>query len=88
MGAVPSVPKVKAVLNGKEPAVVLAAAHSLFLLGDRQEAYEIDYEVLLGERKGAEGFVMGHFGDPLLDIATLAVGQNGNRIEKIQRWLY
>ncbi len=57
MGAVSSVPKLKAVLNDKEPAVVLAAAHSLFLLGDREEAYEIDYEVLIGERKGADGFV-------------------------------
>lgn len=34
MGAVSSVPKLKAVLNDKEPAVVLAAAHSLFLLGN------------------------------------------------------
>src|SRR5712691_2510470 len=57
MGAVSSVPKLKAVLNDKEPAVVLAAAHSLFLLGDREAAYEIDYEVLIGERKGADGFV-------------------------------
>jgi HEAT repeat protein len=51
------VPKLKAVLIDKEPAVVLAAARSLFLLGDREEAYEIDYEVLVGERKGADGFV-------------------------------
>jgi HEAT repeat protein len=57
MGAVSSVPKLKAVLNDKKPAVVLAAARSLFLLGDRQEAYEIDYEVLTGERKSADGFV-------------------------------
>ena len=57
MGAVSSVPKLKAVLNDKEPAVVLAAARSLFLLGNREEAYEIDYEVLIGERKGADGFV-------------------------------
>jgi HEAT repeat protein len=57
MGAVASVPKLKAVLNDKDPAVVLAAARSLFLLGDRKEAYEIDYEVLIGERKSAEGFV-------------------------------
>jgi HEAT repeat protein len=57
MGAVSSVPKLKAVLNDKEPAVVLAAARSLFLLGDRNEAYEIDYEVLIGERKGADSFV-------------------------------
>jgi len=57
MGAVSSVPKLKAVLNDKEPAVVLAAARSLFLLGDREGAYEIDYEVLTGERKSAHGFV-------------------------------
>jgi HEAT repeat protein len=33
------------------------AAHSLFRLGDRREAFEIDYEVRLGERKSANGFV-------------------------------
>ena len=57
MGAVSSVPKLKAVLDDKEPAVVLAAAHSLFLLGDREDSYEIDYEMLIGERKAADGFV-------------------------------
>jgi HEAT repeat protein len=72
MGAVSSVPKLKAVLNDKEPAVVLAAAHSLFLLGDRQEAYEIDYEVLLGERKGAEGFVASQINE-LKDPKTVAM---------------
>ncbi len=57
MGAASSVPKLKAVLDDKEPAVVLAAAHSLFLLGDREDSYEIDYEMLIGERKTADGFV-------------------------------
>jgi HEAT repeat protein len=57
MGALSSVPKLKTVLNDKEPAVVLAAAHSLFLLGDREDSYEIDYEMLIGERKTADGFV-------------------------------
>jgi HEAT repeat protein len=57
MGAESSVPKLKAVLNDKEPAVVLAAAHSLVLLGHPEEAYKIDYEVLTGERKCAHGFV-------------------------------
>src|ERR1700676_234558 len=57
MGAASSVPKLKAALNDGNPAVVLAAAHSLFLLGDREETYEIDYEVLIGERKGTVGFV-------------------------------
>jgi hypothetical protein len=37
--------------------VVLAAAHSLFLLGNRKEVYDIDYQVLIGERKSANGFV-------------------------------
>jgi HEAT repeat protein len=37
MGAVSSAPKLKALLNDKEPGVVLAAARSLFLLGDRNE---------------------------------------------------
>ena len=57
MGAVSSVPKLKPVLDDKEPAVVLAVAHSLFLLGDREEVYDIDYQVLIGERKSADGFV-------------------------------
>jgi HEAT repeat protein len=57
MGAASSVPKLKAALNDKEPAVVLAAAHSLFLLGDREGTYEIDYEMLIGERRAADGFV-------------------------------
>jgi HEAT repeats len=57
MGAMSSVPKLKAILNDKEPTVVLAAAHSLFLLGEREEVYEVDYEMLLGERKTADGFV-------------------------------
>jgi HEAT repeat protein len=57
MGAVSSIPKLKGVLNDKEPAVVLAAAHSLFLLGDREDSYQIDYEMLIGERKTADGFV-------------------------------
>jgi HEAT repeat protein len=57
MGASSSVPKLKIALNDKEPGVVLAAAHSLLLLGQPEEAWEIDYEVLIGERKGADGFV-------------------------------
>ena len=57
MGDVSSVPKLKAVLDDKAPAVVLAAAHSLFLLGDREDSYEIDYEMLIGERTAADGFV-------------------------------
>jgi HEAT repeat protein len=71
MGAVSSVPKLKTVLNDKEPAVVLAAARSLFLLGDREEAYKIDYEILVGERKCADGFVESQINE-LKDSKALA----------------
>jgi HEAT repeat protein len=57
MGAVSSAPKLKELLSDKEPTVVLAAAHSLFLLGDLKEVYDIDLELLTGERKSADGFV-------------------------------
>jgi HEAT repeat protein len=57
MGAVSSVPKLKEALNDREPAVVLAAAHALFVLGDSEDSYEIDYEMLIGERQTADGFV-------------------------------
>src|SRR5580693_9401141 len=35
-------PKLKTALNDVEPSVVLAAAHSLFVLGHRDEVYDID----------------------------------------------
>ena len=41
MGFVSSIPKLKVALRDKEPTVVLAAAHSLFLLGNREEVYDI-----------------------------------------------
>jgi HEAT repeat protein len=72
MAAVSSVPKLKALLNDKEPAVVLAAAHSLFLLGDREETYDIDYQVLIGERKSADGFVKSQI-DELKDPKVVAM---------------
>jgi len=72
MGAVSAAPKLKAALTDKEPAVVLAAARSLFLLGDREEAYEIDYEVLMGERKSTDGFVKSQI-DELRDPKVIAM---------------
>jgi HEAT repeat protein len=74
MGAVSSVPKLKAVLNDMEPAVVLAAAHSLFLLGDREDSYEIDYEMLIGERKTADGFVASGMNELKNPKAVAAIG--------------
>jgi HEAT repeat protein len=72
IGDVSSVPKLRGVLNDREPAVVLAAAHSLFLLGDSQEVYDIDYQVLIGERKSADGFVQSQLNE-LHDPKALAM---------------
>ena len=74
MEAVSSEPKLKALLNDKEPFVVLAAAHSLFLLGDRGEVYDIDYEVLNGERKSANGFVASQISELRDPKAVAAMG--------------
>jgi HEAT repeat protein len=74
MGAESSVPRLKRLLSDKEPFVVLGAAHSLFLLGDRDEVYDIDYQVLNGERKSADGFVQSQVGE-LRD--PKAVGEMG-----------
>jgi HEAT repeat protein len=57
MEAVSSVPRLKGLLNDGAPNVVLAAAHSLYLLGERAEVYDVDLELLTGERKSADGFV-------------------------------
>jgi HEAT repeat protein len=42
MAAASAAPRLKGLLTDREPFVVLAAAHSLFLLGDRDEVYDID----------------------------------------------
>ena len=74
MEAVLLQPKLKGLLNDKEPFVVLAAAHSLFLLGDRREVYDIDYEVLNGERKSADGFVASQISELRDPKAVAAMG--------------
>jgi hypothetical protein len=76
MAALSAVPRLEAALNDKEPAVVLAAAHSLFLLGQPEKAYQIDYEVLRGDRKGTDGFVASQM-DELKD--SKAVVMMGSR---------
>lgn len=55
--ATAAIPKLEAAaLSDKEPAVVLAAAHSLLTLKDNG-GYEVYYEILTGERKGGKGLV-------------------------------
>jgi HEAT repeat protein len=54
-----SVPKLKAALTDKEPLVILAAAHSLLLLKDEKDAYDVYYAVLTGRQKTNSGLVSG-----------------------------
>jgi HEAT repeat protein len=51
-----SVPKLERALDDKEISVVLAAAHSLWTLQDKQ-AYGVYYEILIGERKSGQGLI-------------------------------
>lgn len=60
-----------AALSDKEPAVVLAAAHSLLTLKDNG-GYEVYYEILTGERKGGKGLVAGQL-ETLKDPKKMAL---------------
>ena len=51
-----SIPKLRGALHDREILVVLAAAHSLYLLKD-PAAYPVYYAILMGDRKGSEGLV-------------------------------
>ncbi len=51
-----SIPKLRSMLEDKEPSVVLAAAHALKQMHD-EAAYEVYYEILTGERKVSKGFI-------------------------------
>ncbi len=51
-----SVAYLESALDDKDTSVVLAAANSLLLMGDRA-AYEVYYAVLTGAKKGGEGLV-------------------------------
>jgi len=65
-----SIPKLELALNDKEISVVLAAAHSLWSLKDKQ-GYEVYYEILMGERKSTKGLIAGQE-DMLRDHKKLA----------------
>jgi HEAT repeat protein len=51
-----STPKLKAATDDKDPAVALAAAHSLLQLND-DAGYAVYYEILTGERKTGKGLL-------------------------------
>jgi len=48
--------KLEHALDDKDISVVLAAAHALWLIQDKR-AYDVYYEILLGERKSGEGLI-------------------------------
>ena len=56
MHSTSSIPKLRALLDDKEPEVVLAAANALIALKD-PAAYEVFYELLTGERKPNKGMI-------------------------------
>ena len=61
-----AVPQLKHALADREISVVLAAAHSLFLLKD-PSAFAIYYAILMGDKKSSDGLIEGQlrrFKDP------------------------
>lgn len=56
MRATESIPKLKDAVNDKSMAVILAAANSLYQMGDAF-AYQVYFAVLTGEKKGSEGLI-------------------------------
>ena len=56
MKARSSIPRLREVLDDQEPSVALAAAHALILMHD-DDAYEVYYEVLNGQRKSGKGLI-------------------------------
>ena len=57
MHATQSIPKLEDALYDKKIAVVLAAAQSLRELKEDKVAYEVYYELLMGERKSGDGLI-------------------------------
>ena len=57
MRATQSIPKLEDALYDKKIAVVMAAAQSLRELKQDKVAYEVYYELLMGERKGSDGVI-------------------------------
>jgi len=69
--ATSAIPDLKEALSDKDISVVLAAAHSLFLLKDKS-AYGIYYAVLMKDRKSSEGPIQAQL-DRLKDPKQVAV---------------
>ncbi|HUK47898.1 MAG TPA: HEAT repeat domain-containing protein [Terriglobales bacterium] len=65
-----AVPALKSALSDKEPSVMLAAAHSLYLFKD-PTAYEIYYAILMGDKKASSGLIQEQI-DKLKDPKQMA----------------
>ena len=57
MRAKQSIPKLEQALSDKKVRVVMAAAQSLRDLNQERSAYEVYYELLMGERKSGDGLI-------------------------------
>jgi HEAT repeat protein len=57
MHATESIPKLQDALSDQKIAVVMAAANALRELKDNASAYEVYYDLLMGERKSGDGLV-------------------------------
>jgi HEAT repeat protein len=56
LGSRLGLPKLQTATRDKDPSVALAAAHALLILHD-DSGYDVDYEVLTGERRSGKGLL-------------------------------
>src|SRR5262249_32664264 len=56
MGSRKSIPRLRKMLDDKDPSVALAAAHALHRMHDKS-SYEVFYEILTRQRKGGKGMI-------------------------------
>jgi HEAT repeat protein len=68
--ATAALPVLRAAISDKDPVVMLAAAHALFVLKD-PTAYEIYYAILMGDKKTSEGLIQSQV-DRLKDPKQMA----------------
>lgn len=57
MHSTQSVPKLQEAISDRSVPVVMAAANALRELNDKQSAYEVYYDLLVGEKKSGDGLV-------------------------------
>jgi HEAT repeat protein len=70
LNAAATIPALRAMLTDKDPSVMLASAHALYLLKD-PIAYEIYYAILMGDKKTSAGMIQSQM-DRLKDPKQMA----------------